>query len=94
LQKDIQLISIRIYGTPQNEWNPINLDTHFIQMPFIRGFSFSFLDYIAKMVGKLNAPASNGFVGYVNTSEGKLILNIPLAMVKAMICPYSLAYDG
>ncbi len=63
-------------------------------MPFIRRFSFSFLDHITKMVGKLNAPFTNGFVAYFNASKGKLILNIPITMVKAMICPYSLTYYG
>lgn len=50
----------------------------------------SFLDDIAKMVGELNPPFTNGFVAYVNTSEGKLILNISIAMVKAVVRPHSL----
>jgi hypothetical protein len=94
LKEDVQLVSITIYSTPQNERFSINRDTHFIQMPFIARFPFPFLDYIAKMVGELNAPFTDGFVAYIYTSESKFILNIFIAMVEAVIRPYSLAYNG
>jgi hypothetical protein len=46
------------------------------------------------MISKLYAPFTNGFMAYANASEGKLIMNIPVAMVKSMIGPYGLANNG
>jgi len=83
--QDVEDIPVLIHGSPKIMTFTADRDEHFVHVPDVTESALSAAQSAGVFGSKLVAPGSNGFVGYLDATLGKKVLDVSKAQREPMV---------
>ena len=83
LHQDIKDVAILVYGSPQIMILAVDLQEHFIQVPFAAGSRTSSAKLVSGGLAELSAPFSNSFIGERDATHCHDLFDIAEALAQS-----------
>ena len=93
LHQKVQDLALIVHGTPQPMPFSTDHNDHFVSMPGVAGCRSSLPQVPANRLAKLKKPASDSFIGNVETALREVIFYISIAQSEPGVEPYRVADD-
>src|SRR5260370_28669319 len=89
----VEYIAVLVHGPPKIMRFPVDLQVHFIQVPFVSTTRATTTQFIGIRLPKFQTPLSNRFIGDDDSALGQKLFNITKTEREAEIQPDCVAND-